>query len=489
MSSVRKKFSLKDIFSHDSLRAFFMSKYYAVLVCVIVVVGYLTGAEFYLHLINMALLTVALFHVDSLRPVITVLCTFVFQISRHHTPADFNMDEAQTNLYYFEGARGVIFVLSFVPVACALVMFFIRNKLINKASLRSLPMLIPSGVLALAFALNGVFSGGWTVGNLGFGLVQAFIWFIIPYLFILGLKNEKSGSLISYFVFLASLIVIIILIEVADIYLNTDGIITEDRGVVRELFTYGWGNCNTGAQALVVLIPILFIGATLGGNKRQVYYFAMATLAMLGIFLNVSRSGFLIGGMAYAVCTVVSFIKSNKKPRFLIEVGAVLVGVAIIVISFNNIIFTALQDYINRGVGDTGRFSLWAEALRAFTTAPTFGKGFFGLSEYFNISNPISTIAFLPDMSHNTVAQFLGAMGVFGLLAYGFYRICSFRPFFKKPSYLKTMLGGAMLTVLGGSLLDNFIFNILPMFMYAVLFAIVYKLESEDGEKKNNLLF
>ena len=92
-------------------------------------------------------------------------------------------------------------------------------------------------------------------------------------------------------------------------------------------------------------------------------------------------------------------------------------------------------------------------------------------------------------MSHNTVAQFLGAMGVFGLLAYGFYRICSFRPFFKKPSYLKTMLGGAMLTVLGGSLLDNFIFNILPMFMYAVLFAIVYKLESEDGEKKNNLFF
>ncbi len=489
MNNAKKMPSLREIFNADSLKRFFMSKYYALLVCTIVIVGYLTGAEFYLHILNMALITVALLTVDSLRPVITALCTFVFQISRHHTPADFSTEVNESNFYYFEGARGVIFVISFVPVAVALVVFFVRNKLINKTSLRSLPMLIPSGLLALAFILNGVASGAWSAGGLGFGLVQALVWFVVPYIFILGLKNEKPNDIIAYFVFVASLITVILLVEVADIYLNTEGIITEGGNMARWLFNYGWGNCNTGAQALVVLIPVLFIGATLGGNKRQVYYFAMATLALLGVVLNVSRSALLVGGLAYVFCVITSFVKSDKKRRFIIEISAVLVGAIAIVIVFNDVIFPALRDYVNRGVSDSGRFDIWLNAFEGFKDAPVFGRGFFGLfvKDAGNMEI-ISSIAFLPDMAHNTVFQLLGSMGIFGILAYGFYRFCSLRPFFKHPSYTKTMLGVAMLTVLCGSLLDNFIFNILPMFTYAVIFAIVYKIEEEEG-RKPSLLF
>ena len=92
-------------------------------------------------------------------------------------------------------------------------------------------------------------------------------------------------------------------------------------------------------------------------------------------------------------------------------------------------------------------------------------------------------------MAHNTFFQLLGSLGIVGLLAYGFYRFCSIRPFIKRPTYRKTMIGVAMLTVLGGSLLDNFVFYMLPMFNYAVLFAILYKLVEEEGEEKKSLLF
>ena len=239
---------------------------------------------------------------------------------------------------------------------------------------------------------------------------------------------------------------------------------------------------------MVILIPVLFIGATLGGNKRQVYYFGMATLALLGVVLNVSRSGLLVGGITYFACALFSFIKSNRKKRFLLETGFVLACIVGLVAIFSNVIFSALRDYIDRGVTDSGRFDLWLQAFNSFKESPIFGKGFFGLFP----KDPtdvlkINTVAFLPDMAHNTLFQLIGSLGIVGTLAYGFYRLCSLRPFLRKPSYMKTMIGVSMLTVLGGSLLDNFVFYMLPMFNYAVLFAILYKAVEEEGEYKMSL--
>ena len=472
----------------ERLRRFFMGKHYPVFVSVLVLVGYLTGTELYLNIINLALLALGLCLVDSLRPLVTVLCTFVFQISRENSPADFSIEAAESNNYYFEGANGIIFILSFIPPLVALVVFFIKNKLITRQNLRSLPMLVPSAILSVALACGGAFSGVWNGASLLYSLSMVLIWFIVPYLFILGFKKDNSKDLIAYFVFVASLITLILIVEVFYVYLSTDKLITENGRIERAYFAYGWGNCNTGAQALVNLIPVLFVGATLGGNKRQVYYFAIATLALLGVVLNVSRSGLLVGGITYFACAIFSFIKSNRKKRFLLETGFVLVAVIAIVAIFNNVIFTAVRDYVDRGVSDSGRFDLWNQAFEAFKESPIFGKGFFGLYP----KDPtdvlkINTVGFLPDMAHNTFFQLIGSLGLFGTLAYGFYRICSLRPFLRKPSYKKTMIGVAMLTVLGGSLFDNFVFYMLPMFNYAVLFAILYKIIEEEGVAKPSL--
>ena len=483
MEKCEKNLNLTEI-----LKCFFMGRYYPVFVCALVLIGYMTGTELYLNILNLGMLSVALCVCDSLRPLVAVLCTFVFQISREHTPADFSMDTVEANNYYFDGANGYIFILSFIPPAVALVVFFVKNKLISKKALASLPMLVPSAILSVALMLGGAFSGAWSGASFAYSLSMILIWFIVPYLFILGFKNEKSKDLIDYFVFLASLVVIILLSELLYVYLSTDGLITESGSIKREFLMYGWGNNNTASQALVILIPVLFIGAALGGNRHQIYYFSMATLALLGVVLNVSRSGLLVGGLAYFACAVVSFIKSSKKKRFLIETGIVLAGIAVIVVASRNVIFSALQDYIDRGVSDTGRFRLWGEAFEAFKESPVFGKGFFGLysKDHTDVAR-MSTVAFLPDMAHNTFFQLIGSLGVVGLLAYGFYRVCSLRPFIRKPSYMKIMIGAAMLTVLGGSLVDNFVFYMLPMFNYAVLFAILYKIVEEEGDNKRSL--
>ena len=490
MDCAKSKYRLGGIFTKENLKAFYMGKYYPIFVCVIVLFGYLTGTELYLNAVHLLVLSIGLCLVDSLRPLVTALCTFVFQISREHTPADFSIEVVEANNYYFEGARGVIFVLSFVPPLIGIIVFFIKNKLINRKALGSLPMLIPSGVLTIALLLGGAFSGAWNGASLVYSLATVLVWFIVPYLFILGFKKDNSKELLNYFVYLASIITVILIVEVLFVYLSTDGLITESGSIDRSRFAYGWGNCNTGAQALTVLIPILFIGATKGENKKQIYYFAMATIALLGIILNVSRTGLLVGGLTYAACALFAFIKSDKKKRFLIEAGIVLAGVVTFAALFGSVMLVALENYIERGIDDSGRTLLWSKAIEAFCESPIFGKGFFGLYP----RDPtdvleISSVAFLPKMAHNTVCQLLGSLGIVGLLAYVFYRACSLRPFFRKPTYSKSMIGIAMLTVLAGSLLDNFVFYILPMVNYAVLYAILYKMMEEDGEERRSLLF
>ena len=470
----------------ERMRAFFMGRIYPVAVCLIVVIGYIFGLEFYLHLLNMALVICALMVCDSMRPVIVVLCTFVFQISKINSPANYSPEPGgdTSSGYYFEGGRLVILIISFVLVFAAFVVFFVKNKLVNGRSLRALPMLIPTGALTLAFLMGGVFSGAWVGGSLGFSLIQIVCWFVIPYAFILGFKNERGEELLNYFVYVASLIVIVLLVELGYTYITTEGLVTSSGTFARWLFHYGWGNCNTAAQAFVVFIPVLFIGTR--GGKMQIYYFAMATLAFVGAVLNVSRSAALVGGVAYFVCLIISFIFSKSKKRYIVEIALVIIGAAVALLLTWDTVSSALLNYVDRGTTDSGRFNIWKKGFSWFLEAPVFGYGFFGDPETVFGATQID---FLPNMMHNTVIQFLACFGIFGILAYGFYRLCSLRPFVRRPSYVKTMLGAALLTVLGGSLLDNFIFNILPMFSYGVIVAVVYKLEAEEcGEKKFSLL-
>jgi O-antigen ligase len=162
----------------------------------------------------------------------------------------------------------------------------------------------------------------------------------------------------------------------------------------------------------------------------------------------------------------------------------VFVGVVAIVAVFSGVIFPALKNYFDRGVSDSGRFDLWEQAVAAFRESPIFGKGFFGLYP----KDPtdlmkINSVAFLPDMAHNTVIQLFSSMGIFGFGAYLYYRVCSLKPFFKVPTLEKTMMLMAILTVLLMSLLDNFVFYIYIMFYPTILLAVAHRFRY-DGERR-----
>ena len=85
-------------------------------------------------------------------------------------------------------------------------------------------------------------------------------------------------------------------------------------------------------------------------------------------------------------------------------------------------------------------------------------------------------------MMHNTPIQLLGSMGIFGFLAYGYYRFETLRPFIKRPTLDKCMLGATLLVIIVGSLIDNFLFLSKHLLFYPIVLAVAFKLAESEGD-------
>jgi O-antigen ligase len=135
-----------------------------------------------------------------------------------------------------------------------------------------------------------------------------------------------------------------------------------------------------------------------------------------------------------------------------------------------------LGDYFARGFDSNGRYELWAIALKNFADCPIFGRGFSGFESVHKLeSGAFAHMGPMPTMAHNTLFELLSATGIVGTLAYGYYRVVSLIPVFKRPTLQKTMLALSLLVTLGGSLLDNFVFNLYPMYFAMVTLAMIHR--------------
>ena len=459
--------------ARDRLAMFFNGKLYPVIVALLVLAGHLWALEFYLNIINMLLIATALLVCRSLKPVIPVFLTFLFQISPENSPSG----KGDAVSRYFGNGRAYVTVTLFVIVAACFVYCFVKNKLITRRALKRAPLVYSSIALSAAFLLGGAFSGVWNTGSLGFGAVNVVLFILVFYVFYFGLSNENAYDIVDYLVYVAAITVGIVFIETMAIYFTADGLIV-DGHIVRDVFNYGWGTCNNSAQALTVLIPITFIGVI--RSKHPAFYFLVATVAWVASLLNISRTAFMVGTPIYIIALIVTYIYCKNKKQLNVAIPAIAAVIAAVLALNWDVIYPVIDNYITRGFDNNGRFYLWEYGIDAFLEAPIFGKGFFGMEPYL-----FQLVSFIPKMMHNTPIQILASMGVFGLLAYGYHRIETAIPVFRRPTIVKTMLGAALASVLLGSLLENFIFYIHPMFYFTVTLAILFRVDDEVMGKSN----
>ncbi len=462
--------AIRDRINLNSLRAFFMSDIYPIFICAITVIGSVSGIEFYLAILHIVLVCAALIISRSIRPILISLLTFVMQLSLEHSPFYPNYSD-----YYYTGWRLIAVFAMGIAVFSAILYFIIKNKIYRRISFKRTPILLAVLLLSAAFLTNGVFSAKWERGDLIFGFANAVVYSIVFLLVYHGFSEEESSdSIAKYFSFLSMLIAFVIILELAALFLTNENMFV-DGSINKTEVALGWGMWTVLGSSLAVLIPAIFYG--IGVNRYPWLYFAAATLTLIFAALTMSRNALLFGGIAYAACVLIYCFKGKRKKEFRVITAIGILFIIAGVIVFWDAIYSLLSDYFNRGTELNGREVLWPAAIRNFLDFPIFGAGFYGLDVTTDFSyGPLALQA------HNTVLQLLSATGAVGLLAYLYYRFCTLKPVFSRPTLKKTFMAMSIGVLLLGSLLDNFIFFIYPTFHYTVALSVIFK-ENEEQIK------
>jgi len=455
------------------LVSFFNSNYYPPVTALLVLIGHVSGLELYLAAINVLLACLALISCPTFKPLLTFMLTFVYQITLKHSPGIPTFSS-----YYFEGARLVLVIFLAVALFSSIIYFLIK-RVFPKIK-HDTPLLLPLIILSAAFLFSGAFSPEWSLPSFLLSLVEIVGFFLFFYMIYYGFDGEDTQSLISHLCYVSLLCALVLIGEIAFMYLTYDNLFTPDGSVVKEAINLGWGIWNPIGFALCTPIPFLVFGAQRAKSRIMTAIYTAASVLTFGAaVLTLSRNALIFSALALAASFIFCAFTGKKRTYFrimtLIGILCVILGAAI----FREKITSILSDLFERGLSDNGRFELWRVGIENFLSNPIFGTGLFGYGE----TDTVIAASFLPTMAHNTVVELLSAMGIFGLISYTYYRVMSLKPFFVHPSKEKFMLLFPILIALLMSLLDNFVFYFYTMFYYTVALAIAHKISDEESMK------
>lgn len=459
----------------SALRTFYGGKIYPAVVAATVIIGHISGMEFYLGIALVLSAALSLAICESAKPLVPPLLMFIYILNVEHAPGIPTFSD-----YYFKGNKLTVLIIAVAILAAALIYFTVR-RLLPSAKGAKVPMLVPSILFALSLILNGLLGKDWTFTNVLFGLLQAFVFFVLFYLFYYGFKGEDSEALTDYVIYVAILTIIVLACDMTYLLLTSEKIFNENGAIMKEQIYFGWGISNSMGCAASVLMPLPILGAARAKSKRYALpCFVAGVIALALSFLSLSRNAMLFSAVAFAASLIVCCFFGEGKRMFrivcLIGVGAL----GVLMIFFGDDVVRMITEYINRDTEDSGRFDLWRYGFDIFKQFPIFGNGFYAYSEYGSVYR---TFDFMPVMAHNTIVQLLSAMGIFGTASYCAYRVCSVFPIVRKINFTKVMLSAPILVLLGESLLDNFIFYIYMTFPYIVLLALLHKMGNEEARE------
>jgi hypothetical protein len=439
---------------------FLLGRGYVLLLAVLTLLGHMLALDAVTMCISLAFASFSVLLTRSLLPVMPTLLIFIFQMSVKNAPSIPSFSD-----HYFTGWRAILLPVFLLIFTISAVYIFFSERKWSFSDVKSLPDFKAAMMLALAFLLNGAFSGEWRLSSLGFGVLQIMSFFLIGYFFRLGFFGIDRDKLIDYFSLVAAVIGVVLVIETAWLYL-TGGVVAEgvaDKGRV----LYGWGIWTTAGMDMAVLIPVIFLGASRSAHPW--IYLTVAHLTYVSAVLTLSRNALIFATLSLIFSAIFYIFRAPLGKR-LLRVYLVLfaLSAAAAPLYFPKLL-SLLSDYVERGFSDNGRLSLWRYGLDRFLEAPLFGKGFFAIEpDTFRAQN------FFPPMLHNTLIQLAASTGIFGLASYLIYRVKMLAGLLKSLNSHTVYLFISMTTLLLMSLLDNFVFYIQPTFLFSVEYALIH---------------
>ena len=445
------------------LRAFLSGPLYPIFVGALVLLSHVFAIESVVAPVIADSCMLILFLFDSLEYTITPIAVFAYLLSREHSPA-----APSYSGYITEPLQIAVIILIGIGLFLSLLYFFSKNRAgKSRISLRSNGIFAFLLVFCLMLFASAVFSEKNAVKNFVFAAIESSA-LVIPFvLFRFGIPKERIKSAVNSLCHSAIISAAVIILELLYLYFTEDLFVNGTLN--KESITLGWGIWNSIGGMLVMMIPLLFLGAV--RTRYTPFYLGAALVTYLFSVFTLSRNALLIGTLIFLICLILCASFGDKKTPFRRFLLALVFIFGVVALLFGNWIVKILSDYINRGFSDNGRFALWRASVSIFLDNVIVGAGFYGFEgEYFQFAS------FMPRLPHNTIFALLSAGGVLLTAAYVIYRVATVVPFLRKPSLSKTLLGLCALALVLGSLLDNFIFNFYPTFLYTASICIAIEM-------------
>lgn len=450
----------------DYARGFYNGRFYPLLVTVLILLGHSTGYEVAFGIVMLLSVIPACLLCHDLRFALMPFLATVFIVSaKTYAPNDTGYAER-----YMKPSVLIPFGITVLLVLVALTVFVIRNRrTLNKPPRRG--MLVGLIVFSGALLCNGILNSDYTFQNLFFGFVMSVTLVGVYLLFAFFLDIDRSTF--EHFMFCLALAGALICAELIVAYFTTVQFIEGE--IVKGSVVLGWGVWTTIGGMLAFLMPAHFYFAAshrhgwIGLLTGAVQYFC--------ILLSQSRGALLIGTVILLICLIYLFFKgANRRLNRCIVLGFFAIGVLGVILLSDKLI-GLVQNFLNMGFDDNGRFALWRTGFDHFLEYPVFGSGF-----YDSYVNDAWEMEVYPYLYHNTPIQLLGSMGVVGALAYLYHRVLTVRLVFKKPNEGKTFLGFCILGLLLFSLTDVLFFKTYPTIFYSLMLLFMDKSSSFDEQ-------
>ncbi len=444
----------------QTLQTFYSGKLYPVLVALLVFVGHSLGEELVFSGMIVASVVLACFICNDLRFAVSpFLCAYFLVTIEHGPNVPYYSD------YFLQPQVIACLAVYAAFVISAFIFFAVKNRKLAQAPPKK-GLLASILLLCGALCMNGWFSANYTIGNLGYA--SSFL-ITLPALYLFFATYVRfDRTTVDYFMHCLVVAGLLICAELLFAYFTTVRFV--DGSIVKESVVLGWGVWTSIGGMLTFLMPACFYFAA--SHRHGWIGIVLACVELFCILLSQSRGALLCGAAIFAICMIVlCFMGENRKRNRILLLCLIGVG-AIGVLLLWEKLMSVLQNFINYGFGDNGRYEIWETGWSHFKQNLVFGSGF-----YDSYLNEEWTMNMAPYFYHNTLIQFLAATGIVGTLAYLYHRVRTVILVFRRPNLCKTFLGICILGLLAFSMLDTLFFCIYPIMFYSLMLLAMERSE------------
>ena len=335
-------------------------------------------------------------------------------------------------------------------------------------------------VMDVVFLLNGAFSPHWLPIDLAYGALMAFGFTFFYFICVSVARRGRDVAKFACQCMVCTSLLGIAQLGILFLELHSKGALAFQAGMLtgdsRNAIELGWGISTSISAYLVLGIPAAFY---LAANHRRCGLSYGLAFGIFGCILVLGcRGPILVGGLAMLIGIVACCFGENKTicRKCALAVGC-LVPICLLlahlwVLPLPEVVQKLLTATRLNLLAEDGRFTLWRRGWEDFCSNLSFGVGF-EKGAFIGYGIPQNVFG---KMYHNVFVQFMGAIGIAGLLAFLFH-LGQLGRVFRKPTAKKALILALPFMILLMSLVDNFFFYLNQQIAYCMFIAVAERKE------------